>query len=320
MRLRVCLILVTLWLSISVKAIELPCYDETYPEVCTFLNRYINELLQWEESGVSLQQKMKDDKFVVLAGDIYNLDKIDSTCESSILRYDNKAYEVVWKRGNSIILRVAFPIQYELLLGQSKKDIETSLDSLIMSADVYDDTTLENIHTLDSVAPDIYRVNGVEHYASMEILASSSYVRKDSLGGVAYLADATYMDYTISNLLQHKLGKDYAVQVSQNLYGFQKKHYTISLHKWIDYCHAANLNSYVAIEEETEDMLKVFVIAENNTLNYNHVLLVYVPKDFMVNPTAIFNASVNAFIPTHNVTNLYEEYKDKPKKEREWEE
>jgi hypothetical protein len=40
----------------------------------------------------------------------------------------------------------------------------------------------------------------------------------------------------------------------------------------------------------------------------------------MVNPTAIFNASVNAFIPTHNVTNLYEEYKDKPKKEREWEE
>ena len=157
--------------------------------MCTFLNRYINELLQWEESGVSLQQKMKDDKFVVLAGDIYNLDKIDSTCESSILRYDNKAYEVVWKRDNSIILRVAFPIQYELLLGQSKKDIEASLDSLIMSADVYDDTTLENIHTLDSVAPDIYRVNGVEHYASMEILASSSYVRKDSLGGVAYLAE-----------------------------------------------------------------------------------------------------------------------------------
>ena len=76
----------------------------------------------------------------------------------------------------------------------------------------------------------------------------------------------------------------------------------------------------MAIEEETEDMLKVFVIAENITLNYNHVLLVYVPKDFMVNPTAIFNASVNAFIPTHNVTNLYEEYKDKPKKEREWEE
>ena len=89
----------------------------------------------------------------------------------------------------------------------------------------------------------------------------------------------------------------------------------------IDYCQASNLKSYVAIEAETKDVYKVFIIAENKTLNYNHVLVVYVPKDFLDNPTAIFNATVNAFIPTHNVANLYEEYnKDKPKIEREWEE
>lgn len=319
MRCRVVLILLTLWLSTSLKAIELPCYSDFYPEVCTFLNRYINELQEWDQSTISLQQKMRDDKFILLSGDIHNLDKIDSTCECSVLRYEDKAYEVIWKKENTILLRVAFPVQYELLLGLTKKEIEPQLDSLIWSSDTCD-SAVEDIHDLDSVAPTIYQVNGGEHFAAIKALTTNRYVQRDTVGVMQYVVDTNYMDYTISNIFQKKATRDYVIQVSQNLYGFEKKHFTTSLHRWIDYCNAANLKSYVAIEAETEDMYKVFVLAENKTLNYNHVLLVYVPKDFLNNPTAIFNASVNAFIPTHNVANLYEEYKDKPKKEREWEE
>lgn len=319
MRCRVVLILLTLWFSTSLKAIELPCYSDFYPEVCTFLNRYINELQEWDQSTISLQQKMRDDKFILLSGDIHNLDKIDSTCECSVLRYEDKAYEVIWKKENTILLRVAFPVQYELLLGLTKKEIEPQLDSLIWSSDTCD-SAVEDIHDLDSVAPTIYQVNGGEHFVAIKALTTNRYVQRDTVGVMQYVVDTNYMDYTISNIFQKKATRDYVIQVSQNLYGFEKKHFTTSLHRWIDYCNAANLKSYVAIEAETEDMYKVFVLAENKTLNYNHVLLVYVPKDFLNNPTAIFNASVNAFIPTHNVANLYEEYKDKPKKEREWEE
>lgn len=319
MRIRTVLILLILWLSIPLKAIELPCYSDFYPEVCAFLNRYINELQQWDQTKLSLQQKMRDDKFIVLAGDILDIEKIDSTCEASVLRYGDKAYEVIWKKGNQTLLRVAFPVQYELLLGLSKKDIEPKLDSLIGSADTCK-AVVEEIHDLDSVAPSIYRVNGGEQYATIKALTTNRYVQRDKDGIMRYVLDTTYMDYTISNLFQKKETRDYVIQVSQNLYGFEKKHFTTSLHRWLDYCQAANLKSYVAIEAESEDMLKVFVLAENKTLNYNHVLLVYVPKDFLENPTAIFNASVNAFIPTHNVANLYEEYKDKPKKKREWDE
>ena len=319
MRIRVVLIFLTLWLSTSLRAIELPCYSDFYPEVCTFLNRYINELQDWQPTEISLQQKMRDDKFIILSGDIHNMDKVDSTCECSVLRYGDKAYEVIWKKGNATILRVAFPVQYELLLGLTKKEIEPTLDSLIWSADTCE-SVVEEIHTLDSVAPNIYQVNGGEHYASIKALSTNRYVQRDSAGVMDYVADADYMNHTINNIFQKKITRDYVIQVSQNLYGFEKKHYTISLHRWIDYCQAANLKSYVAIEAETEDMLKVFVIAENKTLNYNHLLLAYIPKDFLNNPTAIFNASINAFIPTHNVSNLYEEYKDKSKKEIEWEE
>jgi hypothetical protein len=226
---------------------------------------------------------------------------------------------VIWKKENTILLRVAFPVQYELLLGLTKKEIEPQLDSLIWSSDTCD-SAVEDIHDLDSVAPTIYQVNGGEHFAAIKVLTTNRYVQRDTVGVMQYVVDTNYMDYTISNIFQKKATRDYVIQVSQNLYGFEKKHFTTSLHRWIDYCNAANLKSYVAIEAETEDMYKVFVLAENKTLNYNHVLLVYVPKDFLNNPTAIFNASVNAFIPTHNVANLYEEYKDKPKKEREWEE
>lgn len=318
MLLRLNLLLLILSFSVSLRALVLPCYHEQHYEVCTFLNRYFNELLEWNEPGVTVHQKMHADKFIVLSGDIYDVGKIDSTYTCSILRYDNKAYEVTWEKDANIVLRVLFPIQYELLLGMSKDDIELSLDSLIFSAaDVDNDE--EMIYSLDSVASDIYSVNGVEYYASIKALSSATYVHRDSLGVMNYVEDARYLDYTLSNLFQHKLGKNYLIQVSQNIYGFQKKNYNISLYQWINYCRMANLKSYVAIEEETDDMLKVFVIAENKTLNYNHVLSVYVPKDFLVKTNVIFYATVNAFIPTHNVLNLYEPYKSKPKKNIVWE-
>ena len=38
------------------------------------------------------------------------------------------------------------------------------------------------------------------------------------------------------------------------------------------------------------------------------MLSVKVPRDFIDSPTAELEASVNAFIPTHNIKNLYQKY------------
>ena len=98
------------------------------------------------------------------------------------------------------------------------------------------------------------------------------------------------------------------------LYGFKKLEYVVSLRQWLNYCHAEKLIVYTAVETEYDNGTKVLVIAENKDLGYNHILSVIVPKAFLSIPTLEFSAKLNAFITTHNVKNLYEQYKKGPKK------
>ena len=45
---------------------DLHCPDGINPIICNFLNRYINELVEMDETNVSCMQKMRDDKFMIL--------------------------------------------------------------------------------------------------------------------------------------------------------------------------------------------------------------------------------------------------------------
>ncbi|MBR1480507.1 MAG: hypothetical protein IJ609_01050 [Paludibacteraceae bacterium] len=304
-------------LPLCAGAKELPCYDGVNPLICQFLNRYINELLAWNRTDASLEQKMRDDKFIVLEGILDIVATFDEQTTFSLVRYDDKAYEAAWDRNGRCLLRVAFPIQYELLLGMSQQEVEQHLQEYIVSASPRIDMEPMNM-SVDSVAPGVWKTHYSDYY-QVESLNTDCYFVHDTWGGLRYLDDPAHLDYAVSNLFQQGLGRDLVMQVSQSVYGFKHLHYTVGLQQWLDYCQQEGLTSFVAVEEESDTHLKVLVIARCNDLGYNHILSVLVPRDFLTNPRAILNAKVNAFIPTHNVANLYEQYTNKPKKQRQWE-
>ena len=124
---RVYIIGVSLLFSSFARAIDLPCDNESHPQICAFLNRYITELEQWNEPNISQPQKMRDDKFILLEGALENLSQVNDSTSFSLVRYDNKAYEASWANGQDLLLRVAFPIQYELILGMPQIEIEQHL-------------------------------------------------------------------------------------------------------------------------------------------------------------------------------------------------
>ena len=74
------------------------------------------------------------------------------------------------------------------------------------------------------------------------------------------------------------------------------------------------MTTYFAVEEEREDGIKALVIAQSPDLGFNHVLSLIIPFDFITNKNCVIKASLNAYVPTQNVAELYKQYVEKPKK------
>ena len=313
---RVYIIGVCLLFSSFARAIDLPCDNTGHPQVCAFLNRYITELEQWNEPNISLPQKMRDDKFVLLEGALENLNQVNDSTSFSLVRYDNKAYEASWANGQDLLLRVAFPIQYELILGMPQIEIEQHLQEYIMSTSQRNVQKNEDIQ-LDSIAPNVYRTAPKQHY-QIQSLNNCRYFYKNTKGELQLIRDSAKIEYTIANIFQNGLEKTYLLQVSQSVYGFKHLDYTISLQQWLSYCIAEHLMCYVAIEGTSDEAIQVLIVAENIDLAYNHLLSVLVPRKALGEVSGTLLVKLNAFIPTHNITNLYEQYTTKPKKQRKW--
>lgn len=93
--------------------------QEANPVVYNFIERYFLEIYQWKNKPTSLEQKLHDDKVYFTKGTIKDCAKITDQSLFSINRVEDKYYEVSWQKapGTAPFLSLAFPIQYELLLG-----------------------------------------------------------------------------------------------------------------------------------------------------------------------------------------------------------
>ena len=64
--------------------------------------------------------------------------------------------------------------------------------------------------------------------------------------------------------------------------------------------------TYFAIEDELKDGIKALIIAQSPDLGFNHILSLIIPNDFIDNQHCIFNATLNAYVPTQNIKDLYQ--------------
>lgn len=279
-------------------------------DVYDFLERYFLELLTWKDKE-TLAQKLRDDKVIFVKGAMESLRMIRDTTPYCISRTENKYYEVSWTRENgSVLLSVAFPIQYELLLGMPQVEIANTMYDRIVCAPKYSGMVVPD--SVQLLEEKIYRTVPVSYY-QLEDINNALYFEKDS-AGYSLIVDTASINYSVTNIVQQVSRCNNPVKMEQSVYGFKTLNYTITLSQWIDYCYSAGLATYAAVEEEYDDALKVLVIAESKDLGYNHLLSFIVPRNFIQQQTAEITCKMNAFVPTHNVKNMYQHYVDKPKK------
>ena len=286
-----------------------------YPSVIyDFLDRYLYDI-NHRQRGYELNQRMADDKVIVTEGSIDNISKLSPEMSFSLTRNEDASYEVCWTDtlGNTL-LGLQFPIQFELLLGQPKAELEKTMrQQLDICSNVVTPQPLNS--ELEKMSDGYFRTIPVTHYY-VESLNTATYYQKEKGGTMKPVYDKTQKWYSAANLFHGLIreASDYRLYIEQNLYGFNKESYAISLNQWLNYCVENKLTIYFAIEEEREDGLKALLIAQSHDLGFNHMLSIIIPDNFVEKKNVTLKATMNAYIPTDNVKDLYQQYKEKPKK------
>lgn len=290
-----------------------------YPSVVyDFLERYLYELDSLQRKGIDTRQRIADDKVFFLYGSVISANDITPDIGFTMDIMEGKSYKVSWadSTGN-MILSLTFPMQYELILGKPKNIIESELKSELMKSPEY--VLSRNVpDELEVIEDSCYRTKYSSHYY-LESLTTATYYTKDSTGTYRPTYNERDKWHSAANLLQGEIRdiSGYTLFVKQNLYGFKYDTYTVPLNKWLGYCKEMKMTTYFAVEEEHEDGLKVLVIAQSPDLGFNHILSLIIPEDFVCNKRSVLKASLNAYVPTQNVKDLYQQYVEKPKKNYE---
>lgn len=276
------------------------------PIVYDFLERYLYKVSH-STRGYDFYQSMADDKVVVRDGSLDNISKLADNVTFSIVRYEDKGYDACWKDlSGKVLLEMQFPLQFELLLGQPKVEIEKGLKILLESEpDSFSIVCNDSLLVEDNGT---WHPANVSHYYVESLNTASYYSKVDSTFIPIYSSEEKW--YSAANLFQGHIDNinDYRMHIEQTLYGFKQDGYNIKLSQWLNYCKENQLVVYFGIEEEREDGLKALLIAHNNDLGYNHLMSIILPDNFIDKRNAILKVKLNAYIPTDNVKDLYQEH------------
>ena len=286
--------------------------DKPMNMVMDFLERYFVELKTIK--GTTIVDKMADDKVFFRKGRLADYYNLCDTVPFSINRVD-KHYEVSWYNGSEPFITVIFPAQYDLIMGQTQKEIQQAFRSIVCSAKPTNDVSANSFNGIEPLNDTIWIAK--QEKFEFESMNDATYYKKGAKDIDAFepVFDSHLKVYSAANLFHGIVeGVDRRMYVEQSVYGMTTVNYTISLRQWLDYCREQKLKVFFAIEEEREDGLLALVIANSSELCYNHLLSVVLPDDFITNQNEMLKARLTPYIPTHNVKDLFKKEIQKRKK------
>ena len=285
------------------------------PSVYDFLERYLYEVNK-SKRGYDFYQKMADDKVMVREGSFANISKLSPAIPYTLTRYEDKGYDVCWTDTTGhVLLSMQFPIQFELLLGKKKEELEEEFKVELSAYPVeFTAATPDSMLSPIKDEPEVYQPVSTAHYYLKSLNTATYFERQDGQVKPLYRADSKW--HSAANLFQGVIeyAENYTLHIEQTLYGFRSQSFTVKLSQWLNYCKEQRLTVYFGIEEERMDGLKALLIAQNQDLGYNHMLSIILPDNFVEKSDAVLKATANTYIRTDNVKELYNDKTKKDKK------
>lgn len=263
--------------------------------VFDFLERYFLQL-NYPPSEKTAAMMVRDDEFRFEKGTLQTVGELLPT-DAFNYRFDSHRYVVSWSRNDSLLLVVSFPVEYQLMSGNSKIDAENRILEDISQTAI--------VHTPDDLKTQLY-----EHYM-VKTCTNRIYAVEGSL-----VADAHHPAETVANMmLSTEMKGSVRLRVTQVEYGFRTSTVEVDLKQWITYCRNTHCQLYYGVDSFGDSgSVNAVVLAVNTEENYNHVLTVTVPADVIATQKGTVEARLYSYVPTQNIRSLFGAYqKSNPK-------
>lgn len=287
--------------------------DKDLLVIFDFVERYLLELILVGDRQ-QVASVIQSDGVRLEYGDFSDLKKITDSNLLEISQDETNRYSINWrgKETGKTIYAFSFPMHYELILGMNKKEIENKLSEDILqfpyNVEVKKEVREEDLQQVGNAK--YYVRQGIKYI--IESLNSNLYYLKQKNGHYSLICDFKYPVESLANLMISEEGShNYILDITQNKYGYQTSHYTVPLKQWIKYCLYMGCTPYFGLESEDDKQIKASLVMENRKLAYNHVLYITFSKDQLVDKSGSIKVKLHAYVPTHNVIDIFYETKSK---------
>ena len=282
-------------------------------DVLNFLERYFLQLMY---PGVRTQSQMhRDYKTSFTKGGISDVKRILPDDAFSLNIESGKYGVATWSREGKPYLVFSFPMDYTLLSSEDKLEAEAGFESDLMKAPSKPELP---------PSPDVSVLTPTRQRDFM-ILKGNPYIDKRLNSDTYYqiiedrpvlVLDITHPAESSANMmLNAATGGDFTLDVKQTLYGYKQALFQVSLSQWLSFCQSQGCQLYFGVEKVLSTEVRASVIAVNEMEGYNHVMFVRIPLKAIDDQKGVIVAQVHAYVPMHNVANLFEKYRKNRNKE-----
>ena len=279
-----------------------------------FLERYFMELIH-PSADKPANLMMRDDRFKIEKGTLNTVLQLRPE-DGFGYSYAQKKYVATWVRNGEELLTVSFPMEYELIKGVTKIEAENAFEQLLRAVVVGNRPRLvPDIEVMTPSKIEGYYILEGGSYIDKRLNADTYYQR--SAGSYSLVCDMSHPAETAANMmLSIDAVGDYKLNISQSIYGFKRKQFTVPLRQWVAMCQDLGCSLYFGIESFNEKEVSASVIAVNDNESYNHVMFVRIPLHVIDEKQGIIDARLDTYVPMHNVSNLFQAYRKNKNKEQ----
>lgn len=282
---------------------------EKHPSpIYTFVERYLSEL-QSVGNRKAAEKQMAADKFTIEEGNLTSIALLNDSLDARITLDEKKRYTVSWLQKNKAVMSVSFPARYELILGKNKFDTENMMKKRLLSFRPSATPRMQPERNLDSTGDkDIYtESNG---YYQVKSLRADHYYKKEQKV-YRLLLDKQYPVETLANLMTTgQLANRLQLDIIQKKYGGRQDTIRIPLNHWTLFCKEEGCIPYFGTENEDSKSITATLIMNNPSLGYIHLLHFTFPLGLLNDMEGTVTATLRAYIPTHNLENLFDDDPD----------
>lgn len=276
------------------------------PTIC-FFERYLLQLMLIP-NDLEISAKMKIES-VTIHSDICtgNTRQVirqalrDMTPATSVVvDQQNRKYTISCLKDGKVLLSIAFPARYDLIMGLSKPEAEDAFSSLLARTDTtLNDTELPDIDYMEKNDKGLYTID--EGWYITEKLQSTSYFKADDAGKVSPVFDDKFRIESVYTLFNFPASFGIQAHVKQRAYHGNRS-FDLPLAQLLKCMRDEGCILYTGITDISQEGFSGTIFAVNQSMGFQHQLRFKIkPQLFQkVNTSKSIDITMYNYIPIHN--------------------